>query len=161
MLDGEQCSTLRVLLAGYAESVQLLQGRCQQIGQLLQEAASAPAHAAGVITLHREVGILAYSLCHYTRLAVHRDRCLLESAILLGFLNYTTRTNCIAAHHGVAVVCNCRSYYRQGRVGTVLAMNVGSVYARQCHAAEVSCFGRTCCNLSRCSTQLCQYDYLQ
>ena len=61
MLDGDQCSTLRMLLAGHAESVQLLQGRCQQIGHLLQEAAAAPAHAAGCVTLHRKVGISAYS----------------------------------------------------------------------------------------------------
>ena len=68
LLDGEQCRTLRVLLDGRAESAQLLQDRCQQIGQLLQEAAAAPDYAAGCVTLHRKVGACAqtfcYSVCH-------------------------------------------------------------------------------------------------
>jgi hypothetical protein len=56
VLDGEQCRTLRLLLDSHGEAAQLLQDRCQQIGQLLQEAAAAPAHAAGCVTLRKKVG---------------------------------------------------------------------------------------------------------
>ena len=52
LLDGEHCNTLRAVLAGRAESEQLLQGRCQQIGQLLLQAAANPAELVGCVMMH-------------------------------------------------------------------------------------------------------------
>ena len=60
-----------MLLDKRAESAQLLQDRCQQIGQLLQEAAAASDYAAGCVTLHRKVGACKQNICYSDFLMTH------------------------------------------------------------------------------------------